>query len=243
MADHSELTQQLPDTSHTRHYTLAPNLKGAISAIQAGAKQLAIITSPSETFCRKNTNCSVAESLAQCAQILALAQKNNIPVRGYVSCVLGCPYQGKVDIKEVIGISQQLLELGCWQISLGDTIGVGTPQQAQNLIKTLSQELPIDKLAVHFHDTYGQALANIYACLEAGITTIDSAAAGLGGCPYAKGASGNVATEDVLYMLHGLGSHTHIDIKQVIKASQPIIDFLGLTNRSKVAQALLGENP
>ena len=188
---------------------------------------------------KKNTNCSIDESIARIEKVITLAKQNNVYIRGYVSCVLGCPYEGKIAVNRVVEIAEQLNELGCHQVSLGDTIGVGTPIDAKHLIKAVRHTVPLENIAVHFHDTYGQALANIYACLELGVATIDSSIAGLGGCPYAPGASGNVATEDLLYMLQGLGIETGVEMDKLLEASRFVADKLGLPIRSKAAKALL----
>ncbi|MFN0193619.1 MAG: hydroxymethylglutaryl-CoA lyase [Aestuariivirga sp.] len=218
---------------------LVPNEKGFDAALAAGVKEVAIFAAASETFSRKNINCSIAESMSRFAPVAGKAKQHGVKLRGYVSCVLGCPYEGDIGAEAAVHVARQLHALGCYEISLGDTIGVGTPERARNLVRLVAGELPLGAIAVHFHDTYGQALANIYACLEEGVTVIDSSVAGLGGCPYAKGASGNVATEDVVYMLNGLGITTGIDIKAVAKAGQAILDLIGKTNQSKAARALL----
>lgn len=221
---------------------LVPNLKGLESAIAHGAKSIAVFTAASETFNQKNINCSIDESLARFKEMLPLVKKHNIKIRGYVSCALGCPYEGEINPKAVLKVSEQLFSLGCEEVSIGDTIGVGTPKKAYQLFELLTKNNPVDKLAMHFHDTYGQALANIYAVLELGIRTIDSSVGGLGGCPYAKGASGNVSTEDVVYLLQGLGFHTGIDLDKLIKASVYITDYLNISPRSKVTLAKMGKS-
>lgn len=219
---------------------LVPNLTGLESAIQHAAQDIAIFTAASETFNQKNINCSIQESFNRFAEMQPLIQKHQLKVRGYVSCALGCPYEGKINPSAVLEVTQKLFDLGCEEVSIGDTIGVGTPKQAYQLFELLKKHFGADKLAMHFHDTYGQALANIYAVLELGIRTIDSSTAGLGGCPYAKGASGNVATEDVLYLLNGLGLHTGIDLDKLISAGLYITEYLGVSSRSKVTLAKKG---
>lgn len=247
MADQSELARQVLQAPWHKHspknyLALVPNEKGYDNARAAGIQAIAVFTAASETFSQKNTNCSIQESFDRFKNIIKRAKVDNIWVRGYVSCVLGCPYEGVIKPEAVLSVCEQLFALGCDEISLGDTIGVGTPSKAKKLINLIKSTLPIEKLAVHFHDTYGQALANIYACLDAGIRIIDSSVSGLGGCPYAKGASGNVATEDVVYMLHGMGLTTGIDLNKLIEAGQYICQQLGITTRSKVNQALFS-NP
>ncbi len=238
MADSAEVISALPRNKGAHFSALTPNLKGAESAIAVGVDEFAIFTAASEAFCQKNINCSIDESIGRFADVMSLAREKGIPVRGYVSCVLGCPYQGEVNIEDVVRVSKRLLELGCYEVSLGDTVGVGTPKKVEALITRLLEEIPADKLAVHFHDTYGQALANIYAALCLGIATVDSAVAGLGGCPYAKGASGNVATEDVVYLLQGLGIDTGIDLQRLAAAGWAICDELKKQPVSKVSLAL-----
>ncbi len=238
LADHTEVLQGIHREPHIRYPVLVPNLKGLENAIEAGAKEIAVFTAASETFSQKNTNCSIDESLARIETVVTKAKEHQIPVRGYVSCVLGCPYEGEITIERVNEVSQRLFEMGCYEISLGDTIGVGTPTKAAQLIKTVHQKIPMEHLAIHFHDTYGQALANIYACLNVGIQTIDCSLGGLGGCPYAPGAGGNVATQDVLYLLEGLGIETGVDLDALNKVDRFIFDVLKCPSRSKVALAL-----
>lgn len=219
---------------------LVPNKIGLENALKAGATEIAVFTAATETFCQKNTNCSLQESLERCAEVIVMAKKHKkINIRGYISCVLGCPYEGEVKPSQVVPIAEKLAQWGCHEISLGDTIGVGTPHKAQLLIETVVKKVPRKKLAVHFHDTYGQALANLLAVLEKGISVIDSSVSGLGGCPYAKGASGNVATEDVLYMLNGLGIETGVDMEKLLKTGRFISDFLQRSPRSKLGQVKL----
>jgi hydroxymethylglutaryl-CoA lyase len=223
------------------HYpVLVPNMKGFEAAVAANCDEIAIFGAASETFSEKNINCSIAESLERFAPVAAAAKSAGMRVRGYVSCVLGCPYEGEVPPPVVADVSAKLLALGCYEVSLGDTIGVGTPFKAAALVDAVARYVPRERLAVHFHDTYGQALANILACLERGISVVDSSVAGLGGCPYARGASGNVASEDVLYLLNGLGISTGVNLDKLADSGGVICDYLGRSPASKVAQALLG---
>ncbi len=219
---------------------LVPNRQGCLAALAAGAEEIALFTAASETFAQRNTNCSIAGSLERCAVIADLALARGVRIRGYISCVAGCPYEGPVDVGTVAGIAARLTELGCYEISLGDTIGIATPGQVQGLLEVVAEQVPIPRLAVHFHDTYGQALANILAALECGITVVDSSVAGLGGCPFAPGASGNVASEDVLYMLNGLGIDTGVDLDRLIEAGLFICGRLNRGTGSKVAMARTG---
>ncbi|MEI8645425.1 hydroxymethylglutaryl-CoA lyase [Pseudoalteromonas sp. Hal040] len=237
MADSGDVISalSLPDVNLS---ALTPNLRGAEAAKQVGIQEFAIFTAASEAFCQKNINCSIDESIDRFKDVMAFAKANNIRVRGYVSCVMGCPYQGDVDYNDVLKVSERLLELGCYEISLGDTIGVGTARKVDELLDLLLQHIDKSKLAVHFHDTYGQALTNIYTALSRGIATVDSAVAGLGGCPYAKGASGNVATEDVVYLLQGLGIEHGIDLERLAKAGWAICSALNKQPVSKVSLAL-----
>lgn len=239
MADSAELMARITRRAGVRYPVLTPNLKGFEAAKAAGAEEVAIFGAASETFSQKNINCSIAESLERFAPVCEAARSAGIRVRGYVSCVLGCPYEGAIAPGAVADVAARLAAMGCFEISLGDTIGVGTPGKAREMLRAVAAAVPVDRLAVHFHDTYGQALANIYACLEEGVAVVDSAIAGLGGCPYAKGASGNVATEDVVYMLDGLGIGTGIDMDALLAASRFISQALGRTPASKVAQALI----
>ena len=239
MADAESLMQQLVQRKYIRYPVLTPNMKGFEMAIASGAKEVAIFAAASESFSQKNINCSIEESVERFQPILAEAKLQNIPVRGYVSCVLGCPYEGEILPEAVAEVADKLYQMGCYEISLGDTIGKGNPKSAQNLINVVQDTVPLDYLAVHFHDTYGQALANILAVLELGISTIDSAIAGLGGCPYAKGASGNVATEDVVYMLNGMGIKSGIDLSKLVTAGNMISQYLNRKPVSKTANAIL----
>jgi hydroxymethylglutaryl-CoA lyase len=216
---------------------LTPNLQGFEAALEAGAKEVAIFGAASEAFSQKNINCTIAESLERFKPLCARAKDVNVRIRGYVSCVLGCPYEGDVQVAKVAEVARALLDMGCYEISLGDTIGVGTPGKARAMIETVSKLVPVEKLAAHFHDTYGQALANLLAVMDLGVAVIDSSVSGLGGCPYAKGASGNVATEDVLYMLNGLGIETGVDLDRVLDAGRFISSALGRRTASKTASA------
>ncbi|TMP46025.1 MULTISPECIES: hydroxymethylglutaryl-CoA lyase [unclassified Pseudoalteromonas] len=237
MADSSDVISAL-NLPNVNLSALTPNLRGAEAAKKVGIQEFAIFTAVSEAFCQKNINCSIDESIDRFKDVMDFAKANNIRVRGYVSCVMGCPYQGDVDYNDVLKVSERLLELGCYEISLGDTIGVGTAKKVDELLDLLLQHIDKSKLAVHFHDTYGQALTNIYTALSRGIATIDSAVAGLGGCPYAKGASGNVATEDVVYLLQGLGIEHGIDLERLAKAGWAICSALNKQPVSKVSLAL-----
>ncbi|KZY46225.1 hydroxymethylglutaryl-CoA lyase [Pseudoalteromonas sp. CH_XMU1449-3] len=237
MADSSDVISAL-NLPNVNLSALTPNLRGAEAAKQVGIQEFAIFTAASEAFCQKNINCSIDESIDRFKDVMDFAKANNIRVRGYVSCVMGCPYQGDVDYNDVLKVSERLLELGCYEISLGDTIGVGTAKKVDELLDLLLQHIDKSKLAVHFHDTYGQALTNIYTALSHGIATVDSAVAGLGGCPYAKGASGNVATEDVVYLLQGLGIEHGIDLERLAKAGWAICSALNKQPVSKVSLAL-----
>jgi hydroxymethylglutaryl-CoA lyase len=217
---------------------LTPNMKGLEAAIEAKVSEVAVFGAASESFSQKNINCSIAESIDRFVPVIEAAKKNNLRVRAYVSCALGCPYEGEVSPQVVVDLSKQLRDLGCYEIVICDTIGVATPGKVKSLIEAVAQIVPIEALAVHFHDTYGQALANIYAALECGIAVIDSSVAGLGGCPYAKGATGNVATEDVLYMLNGLGIETGVSMNRLLEASRYISNFLQRRPASRVASVI-----
>jgi hydroxymethylglutaryl-CoA lyase len=241
LADHEKLFHDLPKQPNLAYPVLVPNLAGFKKALAVGVKEIAVFTTPSEQFSQHNTNSSVSESITRIAELMPLAKQHSVSVRGYISCVLGCPYEGDIAPSAVLRIAEQLLELGCYEISLGDTIGVGTPTKTQTLLETITAKIPVEKLAVHFHDTYGQALANIYVALANGVHVIDSSAAGLGGCPYAQGASGNVASEDVLYMLNGMGITTGVNLDKLLKAGRFITDYLHSDNHSKVAQALIAK--
>ncbi len=239
MADAEEIMQQLNQKEGIRYPVLTPNMQGFENAINAGAKEVAIFAAASETFSKHNINCSIEESLKKFQPLVKAAQSKNIPVRGYISCVMGCPYEGSISVAKVTDVAEQLYQMGCYEISLGDTIGTGNPALVNELLQTVSMKVPVNNLAVHFHDTYGQALVNIFAAIEMGISTIDTSIAGLGGCPYAKGASGNVATEEVVYMLRGMNIETGVDLDKLLIASKMITDFFKRKPNSKVAQALL----
>jgi hydroxymethylglutaryl-CoA lyase len=241
MAGSAEVFAQIERKAGVTYAALTPNLKGLEAAIEAGVREVAVFAAASEAFSQKNINCSIAESLARFVPLLEAARAQDIRVRGYVSCVLGCPYEGEVAPGKVAEVARELYALGCHEISLGDTIGTGTPGKTRALFDTVAREVPRERLAGHFHDTYGQALANIYASLLEGIAVFDSSVAGLGGCPYAKGASGNVASEDVLYLLDGLGIHTGVDLPALIAAGQRISEVLGRPNGSRVARARLAQ--
>lgn len=238
MADSEAVMTGLKTLPDTRYPVLVPNMAGFERAINAGATEIAVFTAASESFSKRNTNCSISESLARLEPVIEQARLNGIRVRAYVSCVLGCPYEGEINAGAVADVCTQLMKMTCDEISLGDTTGVGTPALANALVNTVSNVVPVEQLAVHFHDTYGQALANILACLDAGVRIIDSSVAGLGGCPYANGATGNVATEDVVYMLHGLGLTTGIDLAALAKTGDWISKQLQRPNNSKAGLAL-----
>ena len=240
MAGSAEVFAQIQRKAGVTYAALTPNLKGFEGALEAGVREVAVFAAASEAFSQKNINCSIRESLERFVPVMDAARANDIRVRGYVSCVLGCPYDGAIDPAQVASVAAELFAMGCYEVSLGDTIGTGTPGATRQLIETVAAQIPREKLAGHFHDTYGQALANIYASLLEGVSVFDSSVAGLGGCPYAKGASGNVASEDVLYMLNGLGIQTGIDLDQLIAAGQRICTLLGRSNGSRVARARLG---
>jgi isopropylmalate/homocitrate/citramalate synthase len=238
MADTQAVLAGLTRLPGTRYPVLVPNLTGYARAIAAGAKEIAVFTAASEGFSRRNTNCSIDESMLHLEAVVATAKSAGIRVRAYVSCVLGCPYEGEIEAEAVTAVCASLMKMGCAEVSLGDTIGVGTPAAANALVKAVSAVVPIGQLAVHFHDTYGQALANILACLDAGVRIIDASVAGLGGCPYANGATGNVASEDVVYMLHGLGLETGIDLEKLAATGAWISKQLQRPNNSKAGLAL-----
>ena len=237
LKDAHEVFTGIKRISDVSYPVLTPNMKGFERALEADAKEIAVFSAASEAFTQKNTNCSIEESINRFRPVLEEAKKINIPVRGYISCVLGCPYQGNVAVENVVNLAAKMTEMGCFQISLGDTIGAGTPVQAKRMVQKVSEKVPVSKLALHFHDTRGQALANIYACLELGVTVIDASVAGLGGCPYAKGATGNVATEDVVFMLHGMDIETGIDLNKLIETGRFISGVLGRVPLSRVSVA------
>ncbi|MCG0011149.1 hydroxymethylglutaryl-CoA lyase [Vibrio parahaemolyticus] len=238
MADSKEVMQNITRRASVTYSVLTPNLQGLEQALDAGANQVAIFTSASEGFCQHNINCSITESLKRFEPLMVQADKYHVPVRGYLSCVVDCPYDGATSPTQVANISQALIELGCYEVSLGDTIGTSTPNRVKEMLESVLARIPSQRLAVHFHDTWGQALANIYQALSMGINTVDSSVAGLGGCPYAHGASGNVATEDVLYLCQGLGIETGVDLELLAKAGWMISDELQRQPTSKVSQAL-----
>lgn len=237
MADSAEVFARIERRPGVSYSALTPNLRGFEAAVQAGVSQVSIFAAASQTFSQKNINCDIDTSIERFVPIAEQAASLNIPVRAYVSCVLGCPYEGNIPHSLVIETAKKLLDLGCFEVSLGDTIGVGTPFQTSALLHEVLQHFPNDKIAMHFHDTYGQALANTMVSYEAGIRCFDASVAGLGGCPYAKGASGNVATEDMLYMFNQSGIDTGIDLDLVIDAGQAICDAIGRPNQSRVAAA------
>jgi hydroxymethylglutaryl-CoA lyase len=239
MATSAEVFTRVDKQPNVSYPMLVPNLKGLELALAAGVEEIALFAAATETFSQKNTNCSIAESIERFNEVIDQAQAAGIKIRGYVSCVLGCPYEGEVSFDTVSMITQELFDKGCYEVSLGDTIGVGTAGQARELIDLLAKHVPVQQLAAHFHDTYGQALANIHAVMQCGIAVIDSSVAGLGGCPYAKGATGNVATEDVVYMLDGMGIETGVDMDKLLEAGRFISDFLGREPVSRAATALL----
>ncbi len=241
MAGSDEVLTSLSGRLDLRLPVLVPNKKGYENARAAGAREIAIFGAASETFSQRNINCSIDESLGRFAEVCALAKDDGVVIRGYISCVLGCPYEGKVEIAQVASLAAKLIAMGCSEISLGDTIGVGTPDKARALAKACASETGIDNLSVHFHDTYGQALANILACIEIGVTTVDTAVGGLGGCPYASGSAGNVATEDVVYMMEGLGIDCATDLDQLVTITDSLSRRLGHPPASRVARAQLAK--
>ncbi|WP_348747979.1 hydroxymethylglutaryl-CoA lyase [Pseudomonas rhodesiae] len=237
MAGSAEVFAQIQRKPGVTYGALAPNLRGFEDALAAGVKEVAVFAAASEAFSQRNINCSISESLERFAPIMAAAQQHGVSVRGYVSCVLGCPYEGEIAAEQVAVVARELYAMGCYEVSLGDTIGTGTAGATRRLFEVVGAQVPRDKLAGHFHDTYGQAIANVYAGLLEGIQVFDSSIAGLGGCPYAKGASGNVATEDVLYLLNGLGIHTGVDLDALILAGRQISQVLERPSGSRVAKA------
>lgn len=241
MGDAADVMARIERRPGVSYPVLTPNLQGFEAALAAGATEVAVFGAASESFSRKNINCSIAESLVRFEPVIAAAQAAGIRVRGYVSCVLGCPYEGEISPEAVAGVAATLFEMGCYEVSLGDTIGAGTPGKTRRMLDAVARRVPVDKLAGHYHDTYGQAVANVYASLEAGVACFDSAVAGLGGCPYAPGASGNVATEDVVYMLDGLGIETGISLDALVDTAGWISERLGRPPASKVARAVLAK--
>ena len=238
MGDNAAVMQGIARHPAAVYPVLTPNLQGFDAAIQAGATEVAIFGAASESFSRKNINCSIAESLKRFEPILSSASALEIPVRGYVSCVVGCPYEGDIAPAQAASVAKSLFEMGCYEVSLGDTIGVGTPASVGRMLEACARAVPIGKLAGHYHDTYGMAIANIYASLQMGMATFDSSVAGLGGCPYAKGASGNVATEDVVYLMHGLGIETGIDLAKLAAIGDWISSALNRPNGAKAGRAI-----
>ena len=243
LADAEALFGLLPKDDGRRYPVLVPNLKGYERALACGVREVAVFAAASESFSMRNINASIDESIARFQPVLERAMDDGIAVRGYISTVLGCPYQGAVDTADVVRLAKTLKDMGCYEISLGDTIGVGTAHAARALVKTVATEIPMSAIAVHFHDTYGQALANVYACLEAGVRTVDASVSGTGGCPYAKGASGNLATEDLVYALHGMGFATGVDLARLVETGAWLSRLLGRPSSSKVNRALHHEKP
>jgi hydroxymethylglutaryl-CoA lyase len=238
MADHTEVLERIRRKPGVSYPVLTPNLKGFEAAKAAGAVEVAVFGAASEAFSKKNINCSIAESLDRFQPVVEAAKESQIRVRGYLSCVVGCPYEGEIKPGKVAEVAGALYDMGCYEVSLGDTIGVGTPGKTQAMVEACLKRVPADKLAGHYHDTYGQALVNIYASMELGVATFDASVSGLGGCPYAKGASGNVATEDVVYMLHGLGIQTGIDLDKLVETGTWISTFLKREPGSKAGRAI-----
>ncbi|MCB1901076.1 hydroxymethylglutaryl-CoA lyase [Cognatazoarcus halotolerans] len=239
MADNTEVLRGIVRQPGVAYPVLTPNLKGFEAALAAGAQEIAVFGAASETFSQKNINCSIAESLERFRPVVEAAKRNGVKVRGYVSCVLGCPYEGDIQPGAVAEVAGTLYDMGCYEVSLGDTIGVGTPGRTKKMIEAVARRIPIKMMAGHFHDTYGLALTNIYASLETGVAVFDASVGGLGGCPYAAGASGNVATEDVVYMLDGLGIDSGVDLEALVDIAEWICTRLGRAPESKVARALL----
>lgn len=239
MAESADLMRALPRRDGVAYPVLVPNMQGLEAAVAAGAREVAVFAAASESFSRKNINCSIAESLERYREVATAADHAGLKVRGYVSCALGCPYEGEVAGKAVADVTRALFELGCYEVSLGDTVGIGTPERVKALIEAVARRAPLKKIAGHFHDTYGMAIANVYAALEMGVAAFDASVAGLGGCPYAPGAAGNVATEDVVWLLKGLGIETGIDLPRLADTGIWISQQLGRETNSKVARALI----
>nr|WP_095209429.1 hydroxymethylglutaryl-CoA lyase [Luteimonas sp. JM171] len=240
LADAAEVFAAIERRPGVAYPVLVPNEKGYERARAVGVEEIAVFTAASEAFNRANINASIEESLARFEPVIARAREDGVRVRGYVSTVLGCPYQGEVSMADVVRVCRALHAMGCYEVSLGDTIGVGTPRKAREMLRAVAAEVPMPALAVHFHDTYGQALANILACLEEGVAVVDASVAGTGGCPYARGASGNVATEDVVYMLHGMGIETDVDLDALAATGRWLAGELGRETSSRVGRALAG---
>jgi len=238
LADAAEVFTGITKKPGVSYPVLVPNEQGYARARAVGATEVAVFTAASEAFNKRNINASIDESIARFEPVLAAAKADGVKVRGYVSTVLGCPYQGEVPVADVVRVARKLHALGCYEISLGDTIGIGTPKKAAQMLRSVSEEVPLSALAVHFHDTRGQALANILACLDEGVRVVDSAVSGTGGCPYAHGATGNVATEDVVYMLEGLGMSTGVDLGRLVEAGRWLAALLGRATGSKVTAAM-----
>ena len=241
MADHDALMRALVRRPGVRYPVLTPNLQGFEAAVAAGADYVAVFAAASEAFSKKNINCSIAESIDRFLPVMAAARERGVAVRGYVSCVVACPYEGPVSPAKVAEVAQRLMDIGCEEVSLGDTIGVGTPATVQRMLEACARTVPVDKLAGHYHDTYGMAVANVLASYQFGLRCFDASVGGLGGCPYAKGATGNVATEDVVYLLHGIGADTGIDLDRLVDCAAWISDQLGRPPASRVSRALLAK--
>tara|TARA_B100001123_G_C15231831_1_gene995466 strand:+ start:310 stop:1215 length:906 start_codon:yes stop_codon:yes gene_type:complete len=242
MGDNKDVMANIKRRDNVNYPVLTPNLRGLNDAILAESNIVCVFATASETFSKKNTNTTISQTLDNAFIVTERALNKGLKVRGYISCVLGCPYEGKISFNETAQIAKKLIDMGCYEVSLGDTVGFGTPIETKQMIEAVIKHVEVKKLAAHFHDTYGQALANLYVALELGVATIDSSIGGLGGCPYAEGAKGNVATEDVLYMLKGMGIHTGIDLNKVIKVSWHINKILGREPNSRVALALKRNN-
>ena len=242
LADAADVFTGISATAGVRYPVLVPNLIGYERALAVGAREVAVFTAASEAFSEKNTNASIAQTLERFQPIFERAKADGVAVRGYVSCVLGCPFQGEIEIADVVKVARCLYQMGCYEISLGDTIGVGTAQKARALMRATAQEIPASAIAGHFHDTYGQAIANVTASLEEGIRVFDSSVAGLGGCPYAKGATGNVATEDLVYLLSGLGLNSGLDLFELARVGAWISQLLGRVSQSRAGRAILAKS-
>jgi len=237
MADTAEVLAGITRKPGVGYPVLVPNMKGLERALECGVEEVAVFAAASEAFSQRNINCSISESLERFAPVMEAAAGNGLKVRGYVSCVLGCPYEGEVPLSDVVRVSKALADMGCYVVSLGDTIGVGTPLKAARMVEAVAADVPVEALALHFHDTYGQALANIHACLPLGVAVVDAAVGGLGGCPYARGATGNVASEDLVYMLHGMDIETGIDLDALTETARFISAAIGREPASHVARA------